>query len=117
MREKVVTSFSAFLTYLMNQKFEFTLLKDHNPMLEKVKIVSNTIILKDNIKNRVVELKIKKGKIFCEFDKKTDCIHLTNQVLRILSMYSWVNHMNMQEEMDISYLRKFPQMYLILHSP
>jgi len=76
LRKKGVTSFSAFLTYLMNQKFESTLLKDHNPMLEKVKIVSNTIILKDNIKNRVVELKIKKGKIFCEFDKKTDCIHV-----------------------------------------
>ena len=61
----------------MSQKVEEQIQQQkYKPEIETVQIISDIIILKDNIINRIVELKIKKGKIFCEFDKKDDCIHV-----------------------------------------
>ena len=82
-REKIkleaigVNSFSAFLTYMINKKITNEIqIKESEKIIEKIKIVSNTVILKDNIINRIIELKINNKKIFCEFDKKHDCIHI-----------------------------------------
>ena len=44
--------------------------------IEKIRILGNIIILKDNINDRIIELKIQKGEIFCEFDKTNECIHV-----------------------------------------
>ena len=72
-----VNSFSAFLTNMINKKItDEVQLKDNIKIIEKIRIVSNTIILKDNVINRIIELKINNKKIFCEYDKKFDCIHV-----------------------------------------
>jgi hypothetical protein len=72
-----VNSFSAFLTYMINKKIANEVqIKESEKIIEKIKIVSNTIILKDNIINRIIELKINNKKIFCEYDKKYDCMHV-----------------------------------------
>ena len=72
-----VNSFSAFLTNMINKKIiDEVQLKENIKIIEKIRIVSNTIILKDNVINRIIELKINNKKIFCEYDKKFDCIHV-----------------------------------------
>jgi len=74
---KGITSFSAYLTYLMNieiEKLEFVRRK--KLFFEKVMLDSTTLVIKDNIEKRVVKIKIKNKSLFCELDKKTNCMHV-----------------------------------------
>jgi hypothetical protein len=72
-----VNSFSAFLTYRISEKVEQqNKMKGYKQKFEKIKIISNTIILKDNLIDRTIELKINEGKIFCQYDKKQNCAHV-----------------------------------------
>jgi hypothetical protein len=77
LRNQGINSLSAFLTYLMSKNVEEQIKQQkYKQKIEKMRIISDTIVLKDNIFNRIIELKIKTGKIFCEFDGKNDCIHV-----------------------------------------
>ena len=77
LKKQGIHSLSAFLTYLINKKVNEQIQeKKYQQEIEKIRIISNIIILKDNISNRIIELKIKHGEIFCEFDKTNECIHV-----------------------------------------
>ena len=70
-----ITSFSAFLTHMMNKSIEQT----HTQSEQFMKVVylkNNLLAIQDNIQNNVVNLLIKKGKITCLLDKKEDCVHV-----------------------------------------
>ncbi len=77
LKKQGINSFSAFLTYLINKKVNEQIHeKKYRQEIEKIRILGNIIILKDNINDRIIELKIQKGYIFCEFDKTNECIHV-----------------------------------------
>lgn len=73
--KKGINSFSAYLVYILNQGTVSNLIPK-NFRFEKIYKDQNTIILKDYQKNKIIEIAIRKNSLFCQTDKKTDCIHV-----------------------------------------
>ena len=74
---KGVNSFAGYVTYLLEQMIQ----KDktfarYAPKLEKVSIDSDRVVLKDNIKNRIAEVVIQNGELFCLLCDEKDCVHI-----------------------------------------
>jgi len=74
---KGVNSFSGYVTYMLEE----TMQKDktfarYAPKLEKISVDGDRVILKDNIKNRIAEVVIQKGEIFCQLCEEKDCVHV-----------------------------------------
>jgi hypothetical protein len=46
------------------------------PYMKKLSIDQNRVVLKDNKRNRIAEVKLKKGELQCLLDKKADCVHM-----------------------------------------
>ena len=74
---KGVNSFAGYVTYML----ETMMKKDETfaryaPKIEKISIDDNRVILKDNIKNRIAEILIQKGELFCQLCDEKDCVHV-----------------------------------------
>lgn len=74
---KGVNSFSGYVTYLLEEMMQ----KDktfarHAPKLEKISVDNDRVILKDNIKDRIAEITIQKGELFCQLCEESDCVHI-----------------------------------------
>ena len=74
---KGVNSFSGYITYMLEEKMQ----KDktfarYAPKLEKISVDGDRIILKDNIKNRIAEVAIQRGELFCQLCEKNNCVHV-----------------------------------------
>ncbi len=74
---KGINSFSGYVTYMLEQ----TMLKDktfarYAPKLEKIAIDEDRVVLKDNIKNRIAEVAVQKGELFCQLCEEKDCVHV-----------------------------------------
>lgn len=74
---KGINSFSGYVTYMLEQ----TMLKDktfarYAPKLEKIAIDDDRVVLKDNIKNRIAEVAVQKGELFCQLCEERDCVHV-----------------------------------------
>jgi hypothetical protein len=76
LRNQGITSFSAFITSILNKSLEQTPPLQNESMMKMVYLKNNLLAIQDNLHNRVVDLSIKDGKITCLFDKKDDCIHV-----------------------------------------
>jgi len=77
LQKQGINSLSAFLTHLMSKNVEEQITQQkYKQGIEKVRIISDTVVLKDNTIDRIIELKIKNGKLYCEFDGKSDCMHV-----------------------------------------
>ena len=77
LRMRGITSISAYFSFLISQNItESKSKKPYKSTLEEIKIIANKVIIKDNMINRIVELTISDGKIFCELDKKSNCMHV-----------------------------------------
>lgn len=77
LRGKGITSFSGFVTNMLNEKVEEeSLRKKYLPIIEKIGITSNSIMLKDNSQQQIVELKVVDNILYCNYDKKRDCAHV-----------------------------------------
>ena len=74
---KGVNSFAGYVTYLLEDvmKKDKTFAR-YAPKLEKVSIDSDRIILKDNIKNRIAEVAIQHGELYCLLCEEKDCVHV-----------------------------------------
>ena len=74
---KGVNSFSGYVTYLLEDvmKKDKTFAR-YAPKLEKVSVDSDRIILKDNIKNRIAEVAIQNGELYCQLCEEKDCVHV-----------------------------------------
>ena len=44
--------------------------------IEKISIDDDRVILKDNIKNRIAEVAVQKGELFCQLCEEKDCVHV-----------------------------------------
>ena len=74
---KGINSFSGYVTYMLEQ----TMQKDktfarYAPKLEKIAIDDDRVVLKDNIKNRIAEVAVQKGELFCQLCEEKDCVHV-----------------------------------------
>ncbi len=74
---KGVNSFSGYITYMLEENIQ----KDktfarYAPKLEKISVDDDRVILKDNIKNRIAEVTIQRGELFCQLCEEKDCVHI-----------------------------------------
>lgn len=74
---KGINSFSGYVTYMLEQMMQ----KDktfarYAPKLEKIAIDDDRVVLKDNIKNRIAEVTVQKGELFCQLCEEKDCVHV-----------------------------------------
>ncbi len=74
---KGVNSFAGYVTYLL----EDMMLKDktfarYAPKLEKISVDDDRVIIKDNIKNRIAEVTIQRGELFCQLCEEKNCFHI-----------------------------------------
>ncbi len=74
---KGVNSFAGYITYML----EDMMLKDktfarYAPKLEKISVDGDRVIIKDNIKNRIAEVTIQRGELFCQLCEEKDCFHI-----------------------------------------
>lgn len=74
---KGVNSFAGYVTYMLEEMMQ----KDETfaryaPKLEKISVDDDRVILKDNLKNRIVEVAVQKGELYCMLCEEKDCIHI-----------------------------------------
>lgn len=74
---KGVKSFSGYVSYMLEEQ----MLKDetfarHAPMIKKVSVESDCVILRDNVHNRIVEVSIRNGELYCQRCEQKDCVHV-----------------------------------------
>ena len=74
---KGVNSFSGYVTYMLEQMMQ----KDktfarYAPKIEKIAVDDDRVVLKDNIKNRIAEVAIQNGELYCMLCEEKDCFHV-----------------------------------------
>ena len=74
---KGINSFTGYITYMLEESMK----KDktfaaYAPMLETVTIYEDRVVLKDNIRNRIVEVVIQQGELFCFMCEEKNCVHV-----------------------------------------
>ena len=74
---KGVNSFAGYVTYMLEDvmKKDKTFAR-YAPKLEKVSVDADRIILKDNIKNRIAEVAIQNGELYCQLCEEKNCVHV-----------------------------------------
>ncbi len=88
---KGINSFSGYVTYMLEQ----TMQKDktfarYAPKIEKIAVDEDRVVLKDNIKNRIAEVTIQKGELFCQLCEEKDCVHI-GYVFSLPDVYEILN--------------------------
>ena len=74
---KGVNSFSGYVTYMLEKMMQKDkTLARYAPKIEKISVDDDRIILKDNIKNRIAEITIRKHELHCCLCDKKDCVHV-----------------------------------------
>lgn len=84
---KGINSFSGYVTYILEQMMEKDkMFTQYAPKIEKISVNGERIILKDNIKNRIVEVTLSKDGMLCQLCEANDCVHI-GFVFSLPSMY------------------------------
>ena len=88
---KGVNSFSGYVTYMLEEMMH----KDktfarYAPKIEKISIDDDRVILKDNMKNRIAEVAVQKGELFCQLCDEKDCVHV-GYVFSLPDVYEVLN--------------------------
>ena len=91
---KGVTSFSGYLTSRMEEMMKKDeVFAKHSPLMEKIAVDQNRVILKDNKRNRIVEVLMKNGELQCLLDERSDCVHV-GFVYSLPELYCIINNNN-----------------------
>ncbi len=88
---KGVNSFVGYVTYMLEE----TMQKDktfakYAPKLEKVSVDEDRVIIKDNIKNRIAEVAIQRGELYCQLCEDKSCFHI-GYVFSLPDVYEILN--------------------------
>jgi len=89
---KGVNSFSGYVTFMLEEMMQ----KDktfarYAPKIEKITVDDDRVVLKDNIKNRIVEITINNGELHCCLCDKIDCVHV-GFAFSLADIYVILNH-------------------------
>jgi predicted CopG family antitoxin len=96
---KGIRSFSGYLTNMMEEMMvRYEAFAKHAPYMEKIDIDQNRVTLKDNKRNRIVEVLLKDGELQCLLDERADCVHVG-------FVYSLPELYNMNNEIKTPHLR------------
>ena len=76
LKKKGITSFSAYLTSLINESITKTPPNSNESFMSMIYLKDNLLGIQDNIQNCVIDLLIKNGNITCLVDDKDDCVHV-----------------------------------------
>lgn len=74
---KGINSFAGYITFMMEDLMQ----KDETfaryaPKLEKISADDNRVVIKDNIKNRIAEVAVQNGELYCLLCEEKDCVHI-----------------------------------------
>ncbi len=88
---KGVNSFAGYVTYMLEE----TMQKDktfakYAPKLEKVSVDEDRVLIKDNIKNRIAEVAIQRGELYCQLCEDKSCFHI-GYVFSLPDVYEILN--------------------------
>ena len=76
-REKVKLSLSKWTEkYLWDVVEENEAWRGYMPFLQEEEITEEGIFIRDNRLNRLVQLSIKEGDLFCDLDRASNCVHI-----------------------------------------
>ena len=84
---KGINSFAGYITYMLEQNMQ----KDKTfakfaPKLELISIEDDRVIIKNNIVNRIAEIVIQRGELYCQLCEVKDC-HCIGYVWSIPEVY------------------------------
>lgn len=84
---KGVRSLSGYVSYMLEEAMN----RDETfarfaPKIESMSVEDDRVILKDNIQNRIVEIMLQNGALYCFLCDSKDCIHV-GYVLSIPEIY------------------------------
>ncbi len=99
---KGITSFSGYLTSMMDEmmkRYEANGL--HAPFMEKILIDQNSVIIKDNKRNRIVELTLRDDELQCLLDDRKDCVHV-GFVYSLPELYFMLTSKGIKSQRDLS---------------
>ncbi len=88
---KGVNSFAGYITYMLEDMMQ----KDktfarYAPKLEKISVDGDRVIIKDNIKNRIAEVTIQRGELYCQLCEQKNCFHI-GYVFSLPDIYEVLN--------------------------
>lgn len=88
---KGVNSFSGYVTFMLEE----LMAKDktfarYAPKFEKISVDEDRVIVRDNIINRIAEISITKGELYCCLCDKKDCVHI-GFVFSLSDVYELLN--------------------------
>jgi hypothetical protein len=88
---KGVNSFAGYITYML----EDSMAKDktfakYAPKLEVISIEEDRVIIKNNIQNRIAEIVLQRGEMYCQLCEAKDC-HCIGYVWSIPEIYEKLN--------------------------
>ncbi len=88
---KGVNSFAGYITYML----EDAMLKDktfakYAPKLQLISIEEDRVIVKNNIQNRIAEIVLQRGELYCQLCEAKDC-HCIGYVWSIPEIYEKLN--------------------------
>ncbi|MDE1815708.1 MAG: hypothetical protein KGI11_04020 [Thaumarchaeota archaeon] len=88
---KGINSFAGYITYMMEDLMQ----KDETfaryaPKLEKISADDNRVVIKDNIKNRIAEVAVQNGELYCLLCEEKNCVHV-GYVFSLSEVYEVLN--------------------------
>lgn len=88
---KGITSFSGYLTSMIEEIMEkYEAFAKHAPLIEKIAVDSDRVILKDNKRNRIAEVLLKNDELQCLLDESSNCVHI-GFAYSLPELYSTIN--------------------------
>ena len=74
---KGVNSFSGYVTYMLEEMMQ----KDktfarYAPKIEKISVDEDRVILKDTMENRIAEVALQRGELYCQLCEDKNCVHV-----------------------------------------
>ena len=98
---KGITSFSGYLTSMMEEMMKRYEANDlQAPFMEKILIDHDSVILKDNKKNRIVEISLRNNELQCLLDDRNDCVHV-GFVYSLPELYFMLKPKEIKRSMDL----------------
>lgn len=99
--KKGINDFTEYITHRLEDMMQkdSTFAKYH-PKIEKISIDDDRIILKDNIKNRIAEVRVEKGELVCKLCKEKNCVHI-GFVFSLPDVYEILNEKNLKQPKQV----------------
>lgn len=74
---KGVRSLSGYVSYMLEEAMERDeTFARHAPKISTISVEDDRVILKDNAKNRIVEIVLQQGSMHCFLCESNDCVHV-----------------------------------------